>query len=188
MGSQKQIIVRNAEEADIPALMQVKGVGEEALHRDRLRDAREGCLRYLVLLDGQAVIGFVLLVFRRPQSWSDSGDTRRLPQIVDLRVLKARRGQGFGSAFLREIERIAAEAGFGQVYLAVEPLANPRAYALYLRLGYQPEQPEPYLSRWQFTDSGGRVHQGENWVMDLVKNILYLNACSGIMNSPDDIG
>lgn len=169
MGSQEQISVRDADEADIPALMEIKGVGEEALHRDRLRDAREGGLRYLVLVDGRTVIGFVLLVFRRPEYWSDGGDTHHLPQIVDLQVVKTRRGQGLGSAFLREIEHIAAEAGCSRIYLSVEPLANPRAHALYLRQGYQPEQPEPYLSPWQFTDSGGRVHRGEDWVVDMVK-------------------
>ena len=33
--------VRDAETVDIPALTAIKGAGSEALHRDRLKDARD---------------------------------------------------------------------------------------------------------------------------------------------------
>jgi hypothetical protein len=81
----------------------------------------------------QAVIGFACLVLHRPASWSDANDTQHLPQIVDLQVQEAQRGQGYGSAFVRAIERLAATAGYAHLYLSVDPLANPRAYALYHR-------------------------------------------------------
>jgi hypothetical protein len=38
--------VRDAEEADVPALIAIKGDGSEALHRDRLRDAEGSGFRY----------------------------------------------------------------------------------------------------------------------------------------------
>lgn len=104
-------LVRDAVEADIPALAAIKGEGSEAAHRDRLRDAREGCLRYLVI----------------------------------------------------------STAGYRQLYLNVDPLDNPRAHALYRRLGYRQEQAEPYRSRWEFTDSAGQVHNDEEWTVDMVK-------------------
>ena len=44
-----QITVHDAEEADVTALTSIKGEGSEAVHRDRLRDAREASLRYLVV-------------------------------------------------------------------------------------------------------------------------------------------
>ena len=128
------IMVRDAEEADVSALTAIKGAGTESLHRDRLRDAQLPSFRYLVLVADQELIGFACLVMRRPASWSDAGDTRHLPQIVDLRVKEAQRGRGYGSAFVGAIERIAS-AGYRQLYLGVEPLSNPRAYALYQRLG-----------------------------------------------------
>jgi GNAT superfamily N-acetyltransferase len=163
------ITVRDAEEADLPALIAIKGNGSEALHRDRLREAQGGCYRYLVLLRGQVVVGFALLVSRRPAGWSDANDTQHLPQIVDLQVAEAQRGQGYGSAFVRAIEREAAQAGHHQLYVAVEPASNPRAHALYQRLGYQQLQPEPYLKAWEFTDSGGNKRRGEDWVVDMTK-------------------
>jgi GNAT superfamily N-acetyltransferase len=107
--------------------------------------------------------------FRRPACWSDANDTQHLPQMVDLRVSELQRGQGFGSAFVRAIEREAAKAGYKQLYIAVEPANNPRAHALYQRLGYQQLQPKPYLKAWEFTDSGGSRHHGEHWVVNMVK-------------------
>ena len=173
MGSEigSRITVRDAEEADVPALTAIKGNGTEALHRDRLRDAQDIGFRYLVLLAQQEIIGFVCLVIRRPRYWSDVNDTHHLPQIVDLQVMESYRGQGYGSDFVRAIERIALEAGYGHLYISVEPLNNPRAYALYQRLGYEKIQSEPYQKIWEFQDSEGKIHRGEDWVVDLVKQL-----------------
>jgi GNAT superfamily N-acetyltransferase len=165
------ITVRDAEEADLPALIAIRGDGAEAPHRDSLREAQGGGFRYLVLLRGQEVIGLAWLVSRRPAHWSDADDTQHLPQIVALKVAESQRGKGYGSAFVRAIEREAARAGYHQLYVAVEPATNPRAYALYQRLGFQPLQPEPYLKTWEHTDSGGNRHRGEDWIVDMVKSL-----------------
>lgn len=63
---------RDATPADVPALAAIKGAGSKALHRDRLRDAREPGFRYLVLLADGDLVGFACLVARRPASWSDA--------------------------------------------------------------------------------------------------------------------
>ncbi len=164
-----RIMVRDAAEADVPALTAIKGAGTEALHHDRLRDAQGAGFRYLVLVVDHEVIGFACLVMHPPAAWPDADDMRNLPQIVDLRVKEAQRGQGYGSAFVHALECIAAAAGYRHLYLAVEPLHNPRAFALYQRLGYQPLQAEPYHSTWHFTDSAGITHSGEEWIVDMVK-------------------
>jgi GNAT superfamily N-acetyltransferase len=169
-----RITVRDAVEADVPALTAIKGHGSQALHRDRLRDAQGSGFRYLVLLADQVIIGFACLISRRPAYWSDADDTQHLPQIVDLQVKESQRGQGYGSEFVRAIERIAVETGYGQLYMSVEALNNPRAYALYQRLGYQPLQSEPYRKIWEFTDSGGKLHRGEDWVVDMVKHLYII--------------
>jgi GNAT superfamily N-acetyltransferase len=114
-----QLTVRDADEADSPAL-----AGKylpESLLRDYLSLARDSCLRCLVLLRNQQIIGFTLLVFRRPEFWPNAGDTRLLPAIVGLEILESQRGQGYGSAFVRAIETEAAKAGHEQLYLTVAP-------------------------------------------------------------------
>ena len=141
------------------------------MHRDRLRDARGPGFRYLILLAEHELVGFACLVVRRPAYWSDADDTDHLPQIVDVRVEESRRRHGYGSAFIRAIERLAVEAGCTYLYLSVGPLDNPRAYPLYRRLGYRQLQPEPYRKAWEFTDSGGTAHLGEDWVVDMVKQL-----------------
>jgi GNAT superfamily N-acetyltransferase len=163
--------VRDAEVADVPALVAIKGGGSEAIHLDRLRDAQDPSFRYLVLAADREVIGFACLVFRRPSSWSDADDPEHLPQIVDLRVKESHRGRGYGSRFLGALERIAAAAGYRHLYLGVDPLNNPRAHALYERLGYRPLQSEPHRDAWEFRDSAGQVHRGEGWAVDMVKTL-----------------
>jgi GNAT superfamily N-acetyltransferase len=166
-----RVTIRHAEAADIPALTAIKGEGSEALHCDRLRDAQSAGFRYLVLLAEQEVIGFVCLVMRRPSYWSDADDTEHLPQIVDLQVKESHRGQGYGSAFIHAIEHITIEAGYRKLYLSVELIDNPRAYVLYQRLKYQPLQAKPYRKTWELRDSQGNVHRGEDWVVDMVKQL-----------------
>ncbi len=164
-----RITVRDAAEGDVPALTAIKGAGTQALHRDRLRDAQGPGFRYLVLVADDRVIGFACLIMRRPPSWSDADDRLHVPRIVDLQVQEAYRGQGYGSALVRAMERIAAAAGYRHLYLGVDPVHNPRAYALYQRLGYQPLQAQPYRKVWAFTDSAGTRHRGEDWVVDMVR-------------------
>ena len=38
---------------------------------------------------------------------------------------------------MAEIEKIAPQPGYRQIYFSVDPVDNPRAYALYRRLGYK---------------------------------------------------
>jgi GNAT superfamily N-acetyltransferase len=171
MATGGQLTVRDAQDADVPGLTLLKGDGSEALHHDRLREAQGGGFRYIVLTIEHTVIAAACLVFRRPSSWSDAEDATHLPQLVDLQVLEVYRGRGYGTALVRALERITAAAGQRALYLRVDPVHNPRAYRLYQRLGYRQEQAVPYRLAWAFTDSGGLVHRGEEWAVDMVKQV-----------------
>jgi ribosomal protein S18 acetylase RimI-like enzyme len=161
------ITVRDASEADVPALAAVRS--SEALHRGRLRDAQRADFRYFVILRDQVVIGFLSLVFRRPPSWSNSRDEQHLPEIIDFHIVEAQRGQGFGSQAIAFLERIAAEAGYPQLYIAVDPVDNPRALSLYQRLGYQQLQSEPHFHSWEALDGDGNIDRGGSWLVNMVK-------------------
>lgn len=142
-----------------------------AVHRDRIRDARQPGFRYLVLELDQRMIGMVCLVFVRPSYWSDGDSSEYLPTVIDFQIDPSLRGRGYGSFLLREVERLAAELGAKNLYIWVDPVDNPRAYALYLRLGYQPLQEQPYLFHWEFVDSAGDGHSGDSWRVDMVKSL-----------------
>ena len=127
--------VRDANAEDVTALTRLKPA--EAVHRDRLQDALSPRFRYMVLERAGDVIGFACLVFVRPRAWSDAHDTSHLPQLVDVQIAPALRGRGYGTYLIGALEQIAAASRAGEVFLAVDPINNPRAYALYQRLGFR---------------------------------------------------
>jgi RimJ/RimL family protein N-acetyltransferase len=161
------IIIRDANEADVPTLATIRS--SEALHRGRLRDAQRSDFRYFIIVRGEAIIGFLSLVFRRPPSWSNSHDEQHLPEVIDFYVAEAWRGRGYGSQAIRFLERITTEVGYPQLYIAVDPVDNPRAHALYKRLGYQQLQSEPYFHTWEALDGDGHIDRGGSWLVNMVK-------------------
>jgi ribosomal protein S18 acetylase RimI-like enzyme len=159
--------VRDVTEKDLKALTNIKETS--ALHRDRIRDAKLFAFRYLVLEEDANLIGFACLVFTRPESWSDAGDTLHLPQIVDIQIAPQLRGKGHGTYLISELEQLVIQQGYKEIYLAVDPVNNLPAHSLYQRLGYQQIQKEPYLKHWEFIDSDGVLHRGDDWIVDMVK-------------------
>jgi len=134
-----------------------------------MHDAAGQTMRYLVGAPGHQVVGFGLLVFERPAAWVDSTAPAYVPIIIDLFTAERYRGQGIGTALIAAMEQLVRERGGVQLYLSVEPLANPRAAALYTRLGYHPLQEAPYRNTWEFTDSDGMHHTGDEELIDMVK-------------------
>ena len=182
MDALANLSIRDAAEADLDALMRLKP--SLAVHRDRIRDARQPGFRYLVLELEQRIIGFVCLVFVRPRYWSDGDSTEQLPTAIDFLIDPHLRGRGYGSFLLRAVEKLAVEQGSKELYLWVESVKNPRAYALYLRLGYQPLQAHPYKFHWEFVDSAGQQHSGDSWRLDMVKPLVPSLAYS-VTQRPD---
>ncbi|MDV5144377.1 GNAT family N-acetyltransferase [Streptomyces sp. SBC-4] len=68
---------------------------------------------------------------------------------------EALRGQGIGTALVRAAEELVRERGGTALGLGVAH-DNPRAAALYARLGYEPAV--TYTDRWAWTDEAGRTH------------------------------
>jgi [ribosomal protein S18]-alanine N-acetyltransferase len=127
---------------------------ELALRR-RLAQAPEGKAVYLVAEDAGEIVGHVFLKFYGSETDPD------YPNLEDLYVREDRRGSGIGSALLARSETLLREKGYGRVGLSVNPDLNPRAKALYQRLGYKDTGRDPYL--------GGVYDGDEDWVIDMVK-------------------
>ena len=140
----------------------------EAIHRDRLRDADGIHLRYFVLQQGTELAGFGLLVFEQPDGWPE---VKLLPKMIDLWVRPGVRSQGIGSFMIGEMEAIARQRGHEGLHVSVDPEENQRAFSLYVRLGYEPLQKEPYLEEWSFTSSDGQRHEGRALNIDLCKRL-----------------
>ena len=104
-------------------------------HHDRFTQQQDGRLTYLVAwLDG-VPIGHTMV---RWEGTTDVFVVERISgcaHVEDLFVMPEHRSQGIGTRILAHGERLAVERGFGQLGLAVG-IDNPRARALYERLGY----------------------------------------------------
>jgi GNAT superfamily N-acetyltransferase len=164
--------IREACPEDLERLCAARYTKTPAIHLDRLRDAAAGYVRLLIAEEPERIVGFALLVFRRPSHWSDGHVSDRLPQVVDLYVIPERRGEGIGAALLAAMEDMASASGHSALFLGVDPLYNPRAHALYQRLGYRAVQDAPYREHWEFDDSDGSHHEGDEWTLDMVKELL----------------
>jgi GNAT superfamily N-acetyltransferase len=161
------LVVRDAALSDVEDLKRINNAKASAVHRDRIRDAHESYIRYLVLEQRGTISGYCVLVFRRPPSWSDTADGEHLPQVVDLYIEPEQRERGLGTFFLRQLESIVVNAGKNRLFIAVDPVGNPRVHALYLRLGYAPLEREPHRVHWHFVDSDGESHEGCDWSLTL---------------------
>jgi GNAT superfamily N-acetyltransferase len=165
------LAIRDARAQDLDALASVRYAETPAVHRDRILAATSGDLRYRVAERDGAIVGFGMLVLRWPSAWPRSETPELLPRIIDLFVAESERGQGIGAAMVADMERLARETGNGTLYVRVDPVENPRARALYERIGYRATSSEPFRDAWRFTDSAGTVHQGQNWAIDLAKKL-----------------
>jgi GNAT superfamily N-acetyltransferase len=81
---------------------------------------------YLVAWDGDEPVGHAHV------AWE--GGHVGVPEIQDMYVLPARRGQGIGAALVEAAERLAAERGHARMSLSVSE--GGQARPLYERLGY----------------------------------------------------
>ena len=94
----------------------------------------------------------------------------RCPEINALDVWPARmRSRGVGTALIAEAERQAVARGLGQIGLGVAD-GNPRAAALYLRLGFG-ETRCRYLDRYEVIDADGGRHVITESCRFLVKDL-----------------
>jgi ribosomal protein S18 acetylase RimI-like enzyme len=163
-------IIRDATEADLADLAAISGT--RAMHADRLRDAQLGWMQYLVAKAAGRAVGFGLIVYSAPPNW-DRRD--HVPLLVSLYVRPDLRSRGIGTAMIQEMAARSARRGFGAIYLRVEPENNPRAFALYRRLGFVPLQDKPFRDPYRFADSAGCIHQGVEWNVEMVKRLSVVS-------------
>ncbi len=135
----------------------------EAMVVARLAEMVGQPIEWYAWFEGARPVGWVII------SWEGKPTLIGVPDLSDLFVTPAYRGQGIGTAMLAACEALARARGFAQISLAVNPDHNVRALALYLRLGYRPTGGPKYLD--------GVYDGNEDWVIDLVKDLS--SSCTG---------
>ncbi|MEU9403906.1 GNAT family N-acetyltransferase [Streptomyces sp. NPDC048242] len=140
--------------ADVPLLDRaLPGPGRTSFHARRLARQRAGESTYLVAwLDGRPVGSAEM-------RWTgcDAPEvTVDCPEIGGVAVLPEARSRGIGSGLIRACEELARERGLEVVGIGVAE-DNPRAAALYARLGYRPVV--EYADRYAYVEADGRTRE-----------------------------
>ncbi|MEU6146443.1 GNAT family N-acetyltransferase [Streptomyces sp. NPDC047081] len=144
--------------ADVALLDRYIGTaGAVSFHARRFAEQEAGRSTYLVAwLDGRPV-GHLEM---RWGGCADPGVRAACPGCPEIGALGVwpdeLRSRGIGTALVHAAEELARERGLSVVGVGVGE-DNPRAAALYARLGYRPLL--GYIGRWSYEDTDGVTHE-----------------------------
>lgn len=149
--------IRLATKEDIPQITELRKTQDtEGLERN-FQEVEAGKGAYLIAEEEGKVVGQLFLKYYGKLTAPD------YPDIEGVLVSEQVRGQGIGTKLIERAEELAGERGFNKTGLAVNPTLNPKAKALYERLGYKDVGNKPYLDG---------VYDGtEDWVVDMIKEL-----------------
>ncbi|MGW0612343.1 GNAT family N-acetyltransferase [Streptomyces sp. NPDC002788] len=156
--------------ADVALLDQYIGSpGATSFHASRFARQERGLSTYLVAWLGQRPVGHTELRWYGCDEATVRAVRPGCPEINALTVWPATlRSRGIGSALVRAAEEMAREQGRTAIGLGVAD-DNPRAAALYARLGHLPLA--PYLGRWSYEDHDGVTLECVEKLTFLVKEL-----------------
>ncbi len=158
-------LIRDATPSDIGALTKVRNAPTQ-LHR-YLNEADGEGIRFLVYERDNEIRGFAMLFLRQPSQGSPKS---HIPKISDLYVAQRFRSMGIGTIMIARMEALVATYGHNVMHVGVDPVDNPRALALYERLGYMPID-VPQQKKAIFYDEVGNATEKEYWNINLKKQL-----------------
>ncbi len=154
-------------ESDTSELTKLRNAPTQ-LHRYLSEADGEG-IRFLVYEQDNEIRGFVMLFLRQPAQGSPKS---HIPKISDLHVAQRFRSMGMGTIMIARMEELALAFGHKVMHVGVDPVDNPRALALYQRLGYAPMD-APQQKKAVFYDAKGNATEREYWYINLGKQLGY---------------
>ena len=165
------IEVRPLRQCEIPLLDAHLDVGRLAgRHHDRFTQQQDGRLTYLIAwLDG-IPIGHMMVRWEGTTDAYVAGRISECAHLEDLFVMPELRSRGIGAQILACGETLAAERKFAKIGLAVGT-DNPRARALYERLGYADTGFGAFEIGGTYMDIRGNVREWREVCEYLVKRL-----------------
>ncbi|NSC24566.1 GNAT family N-acetyltransferase [Streptomyces albus subsp. chlorinus] len=143
--------------------------GATSHHRERYTRQREGLGTFLVAWREGIPVGSCEVRWQGCAAPEVRAAHPGCPEVNGLGVWpETLRSQGIGTALIREAERLAGRRACEVIGLGVEK-NNPRAHALYRRLGYLPSV--PYLDCWGYEDGAGVAHRVADACVFMVKRL-----------------
>ncbi len=165
------ITIRPLADAEIAQLERAPwSSGLKEKHRLRHTRQREGEVVYLIFWQGDTPIGHLLLKWSGPNDPQIAANITSCAEIEDFVVMPTLRSQGVGSYALDHAAVLTRERGLQRLGLAVG-LDNPRARALYERVGFTDADCGTITVRWQYLGKDGHKHWAEQQCAYLVKDL-----------------
>jgi GNAT superfamily N-acetyltransferase len=154
-----RLIVRVAEEADVPALDRALPTGRNDVHRAFLARQATGEVTYLVAWRDDAAVGAGAVRWAGRGGWPD-------PELSNLHVPALLQSQGIGTAIVHFAEDLVRSLGHARLAIGVDE-NNVRAAALYERLGYA-DTGRRWSGSYTWYDEAGAEHEETERVRVLI--------------------
>lgn len=162
--------IRAATDADVAVLEALWPSGPTRLHQRRFELQEQGLSTYLIAWRGTTPVGSCSIRWSGCAAPEVRARLGAVPELNGLQVLPPElRGQGIGTAMISFVERAVRSRGIPQVGLGVDN-ENPRAAALYERLGYR-DVGCRYLDRYFYLTPDGERHDVADPCRFLVKDL-----------------
>ena len=165
------MLIRDCSETDLDALDRFLPTRPpRRVHAEHYALQMAGRWTYMVAWDDDAVPVGVGVI--RWEGWSDQGALAVFPdcpELTNLQVAEARRGQGVGTALIQAAEERVRARGFGRIGVGVAD-DNPMAAKLYARLGYA-DTGLRSKSRYMYPDDSGVPREIVEYNALLVKDL-----------------
>ena len=157
--------------------------GPSRFHHRRLARQQRGTSNYLIAWLDEQPVGHAEVRWEGCAAAAVQERFPRCPEINALEVFPERMcSRGIGTALIAAAERRVTARSFGQIGLGVAD-DNPRAAALYLRLGFC-ETGCRYLDSYEVVDDTGARHVLSDPCRFLVKDLPGAGTIAG---SPGDL-
>ncbi|MQS15637.1 GNAT family N-acetyltransferase [Streptomyces kaniharaensis] len=162
--------ITECEQTDVALLEEhLPSRGRSSFHARRFARQLAGSSTYLIAWEDERPAGAAEVRWNGCAAAEVQRALPECPEINALHVAEPLQGRGIGTALIRHAERLAARRGVPRIGLGVAEEGNPRAAALYARLGYRPVV--RYLDRWSYVDDRGEVHDVEDPCVFLAKGL-----------------
>ncbi|MDG4825620.1 GNAT family N-acetyltransferase [Asanoa sp. WMMD1127] len=162
-------MIRQSRPADVERLEQTMPTGPSRFHEARYGRQADGLSTFLVAEIDGVLVGCGEVLWAGAKEPAVRERIPDCPEINGLAVAPGRQSQGIGTALVRAAEALAAERGHHRVGLGVDD-HNPRAAALYARLGYTDPNCR-YVDHYSYVDEAGTRHEVADPCRFLVKDL-----------------
>lgn len=145
---------RQAERTDIAVLERDLKAAVGRTIEMELEEQREGIHSIYIAIAESTVVGWGFIRWLGPRDAAAMDMFPRAPEIFRLEVLDEYRSAGIGRRLIAAMGSAATSRGYSEVSLGVAH-ANPRAYSLYKRIGFEDTKLDEYFDEYQYPLEGG---------------------------------